>query len=227
MKIVMGDISEEELRSLPRNRINTRILVHEGMRIYPCIGCMDCFGRRVGRCAIRDGLTDELDRLGYFEELELVSACLYGGFSPRVKGALDRLFAYLRPVTEVRKGETRFATQGVGKIDLVLRFYDIRSEEERKTAYDYAGLLEKTLNAEESTVLFYRTKADLLAGRELRGTLIDEPSETASALEAPAEAVPAEEAYAEPETVFAEAAFPETGEGFPEALSPDAEEVGV
>ncbi|MGX8728573.1 MAG: hypothetical protein ACSW75_03275, partial [Lachnospiraceae bacterium] len=68
MRIVMGDISEEELRSLSRNRINTRVLAHEGMRIYPCIGCMDCFGRRFGHCAINDGLTEGLDRLSYFEE---------------------------------------------------------------------------------------------------------------------------------------------------------------
>ena len=172
MKIVIGDISEEELRSLPRNRINTRVLVHEGIRIYPCIGCMDCFGRRLGHCAISDGFTGELERLGYFEELEIVSACLYGGFSSQVKSAVDRLFAYLRPVVEVRKGETRFAAQAVGKIELAIRFYGIRGEAERQTALAYAGILEKTLNTEKPTVLFYRTKEDLLAGRELRGTLL-------------------------------------------------------
>ena len=40
MKIVIGDISEEELRSLPRNRINTRVLVHEGIRILGLGGSM-------------------------------------------------------------------------------------------------------------------------------------------------------------------------------------------
>ena len=213
----MGDISEEELRSLSRNRINTRVLAHEGMRIYPCIGCMDCFGRRVGHCAITDALTEELERLSYFEELELVSACLYGGFSPLVKSALDRLFAYLRPMAEVRKGETRFAVQAVGKIDLVLRFYGLRNEAERKTALKYADLLKKTLNSEKFTVLFYLSKEDLLAGRELRGTLTGIPKTQILEEEA---AVPARDV----EEVFPEVPIQDLEEVTPEGSGKSMEE---
>ena len=226
MKIVIGDISEEELRSLPRNRINTRVLAHEGMRIYPCIGCMDCFGRRVGHCAISDGLTDGLERLGYFEELEFVSACLYGGFSMQVKCALDRLFAYFRPAVEVRKGETRFAAQAVGKIDLVLRFYDLRSEAERKTALSFSNYLVKMLNAEKSTILFYRTKEDLLAGRELRGTL-DAPVPNPGIAEGEEGLFREEERSLEPFASPKDSADlnPSDGPGVPAGSGTDGEEV--
>ena len=174
MKIVLGDISEAELRSLPRNMLNTRIFVHEGMRIYPCIGCMDCFARRFGHCAIRDALTEDLETLGYFEEIELVSACTYGGLSPLVKAALDRLFAYLRPVEEVRKKETRFSMQAVTRFVLALRLYGPKNASEQETAQEYGRLLAKTLNADDVTVRIYATREDLLAGREITGVIKEE-----------------------------------------------------
>lgn len=171
MRIVMGDLLEAELRSLPKNLTNGRILLHSGLRVYPCIGCMDCLGRRPGHCSIKDALAGELEVLGIFDELELVSACCYGGLSPKVKAGLDRFFAYLRPAMEVRKKETRFLVQAVGKFGLVLRLYGPRSEEERKTALAYAELLGKTLNAERVETHFYRTREDLLAGKEILGVI--------------------------------------------------------
>jgi multimeric flavodoxin WrbA len=84
----------------------TKAFALAGMDIKPCRGCFSCWVKTPGRCVIQDdeevilGATTASDRVIWLTPIT------FGGYSPELKKALDRIIPMLLPFFTRVRGET-------------------------------------------------------------------------------------------------------------------------
>ena len=105
------------------DRRNDLIKVTDNGSIRKCVGCFSCWTKTPCKCVINDGYGRIGAFLGRCDELEIISECVYGGFSPFVKNVLDRAISYVHPDFEMRKGIMRHKARFGNSLKLRVRFY--------------------------------------------------------------------------------------------------------
>lgn len=134
MKLLIHDLDESSFKGLFPNELDNVKIVSEGSTIKNCIGCFGCWVKTPGACVIRDNYGDMGEYLSKSHEVTIISKCFYGGFSPFVKGILDRSISYVHPYFETRNGEMHHRRRYDHQFDLKVWLYGDISEQERQTA---------------------------------------------------------------------------------------------
>ncbi|HUU05985.1 MAG TPA: flavodoxin family protein, partial [Patescibacteria group bacterium] len=78
-----------------------------GMNIKPCRGCFSCWVKTPGRCIIDDDDQEAILRATAASDLVIwLTPITFGGYSPELKKALDRIIPILLPFFIKIRGET-------------------------------------------------------------------------------------------------------------------------
>lgn len=131
------------------------------------LAALDSWVETPGLCTIKDNFSDIGKRMAQCDEVEIISHCLYGGFSPFVKNVLDRSLPYHQPYVTVREGETHQKEQYNNHMNLSVRFYgeDI-TPAEKATAEKFVKANGADIDARASSVSFYKNLEEMEAARK-------------------------------------------------------------
>ena len=77
-----------------------------GMDIQPCRGCFSCWLKTPGRCVITDDQEAVLAAAAACDRFIWLTPVTFGGYSPELKKALDRIIPVLMPFFTRVRGET-------------------------------------------------------------------------------------------------------------------------
>jgi hypothetical protein len=77
-----------------------------GMDIQPCRGCFSCWVKTPGRCVIHDDEEAILGATAASDRVIWLTPITFGGYSPELKKALDRIIPILLPFFAKVRGQT-------------------------------------------------------------------------------------------------------------------------
>ncbi len=75
------------------------------MRVGPCVGCFNCWLKTPGQCGFDDDGREVARAVATCDALVFLSAVTFGGYSSRLKHAVDRLIPTVSPLFEKVGGE--------------------------------------------------------------------------------------------------------------------------
>ena len=84
----------------------TKAFALAGMDIRPCRGCFACWLKTPGRCVIHDDQEAVLAAAAASDLFIWLTPVTFGGYSPELKKALDRIIPVLLPFFTTVQGET-------------------------------------------------------------------------------------------------------------------------
>lgn len=131
--MIIHDIKEEEQRKYIKSHWKQETIL-EGENLKYCRGCFGCWVKTPGQCVMKDGFGDIGKKIAHSDHLVIVSKCYYGGFSPEVKGIVDRSIAYVLPTFRTKNKKMYHKPRYKERITLSVLFYGEISEQEKKIA---------------------------------------------------------------------------------------------
>ncbi len=75
------------------------------MRVGPCVGCFNCWLKTPGQCAINDDGPKVARAMANCDALIFLSPVTFGGYSSRLKYAVERMIPTISPLFEKVGGE--------------------------------------------------------------------------------------------------------------------------
>jgi len=167
MKLIIHDLNPSEADHLFGQHPDDTILIGNDQQIHPCVGCFGCWVQSPGLCRTNDDFSDIGRRMAESDEVEIISRCLYGGFSPFVKNVLDRTLPYHQPYLTIRDGEMHQKDRYKNHVNLSVRFYgeDI-TPAEKITAEKFVVYNGVDLDAKSQSVSFYKNLEEMEAARQ-------------------------------------------------------------
>jgi len=85
---------------------DTKAFALAAMDIHPCRGCFSCWLKTPGRCIIQDDQEAILEAFAASDRVIWLTPVTFGGYSPELKKALDRIIPNLLPFFARVRGET-------------------------------------------------------------------------------------------------------------------------
>lgn len=108
---------------------------NKNKNIHHCLGCFGCFIKTPGVCVIKDDSQYNGAMMGNADVVEIVSECVYGGYSYEVKKQLDRCLPNLHADFAPINGEMHHARRYDNDLTFKICFYGEKiTEEEKKLA---------------------------------------------------------------------------------------------
>ena len=92
------------------------------MKIGPCLGCGTCWSKTPGQCVQYDDMQTIYPKLAGSDVLVIATPVYVDGMNSQMKVVIDRCYALLQPIFEIRDGHTRHSRRPKfrpGKIVLV------------------------------------------------------------------------------------------------------------
>ncbi len=133
MRVFIHDLEPGRFAALGLARAGDEVIAADG-RFAACRGCFGCWLQKAGECVMGDSLSDAARRIQSGDELCIISRCVFGGYSPRVKTVLDRSIGVSLPFFTLRGGETHHIPRGGARGRLLACFYGEATDAERDTA---------------------------------------------------------------------------------------------
>lgn len=134
MNLVIHDLEQKELEHFYQVKPEDYVISKEH-EIHSCMGCFGCWLKTPGRCVIKDQFQQMGERFAEADQIVLISRCTYGGYSPFVKGVLERSISFILPYFTIRKGEVHHALRYRKHPIIHTIFYgDKITADERETA---------------------------------------------------------------------------------------------
>lgn len=162
MKVIIHDLKEEELQDIKQVPSENTVYIGKHGEIRNCTGCFGCWIKTPGKCVIRDRYGDMGELLARCDEVEIISRCCYGGYSPFVKNVLDRSIPYLHPYFKIKKNEMHHKQRYDKILKLKAGFYGENiTEEEKQTAEELVKANAVNLYAQVEGILFAEIPAQL------------------------------------------------------------------
>ena len=101
------------------------------IRIAPCMGCFGCWVKTPGECVVDDAGRDVARRVVQSDLVIYLTPVLFGGYSPELKKAVDRLIPNILPFFRRVKGEVHHVKRYARSARLVgIGILPDRNEEE-------------------------------------------------------------------------------------------------
>lgn len=138
MKLVIHNLAPDTFKGLFLKRpiAGLKIVENDGT-IKTCTGCFDCWIKTPGKCVLEDSYRHMATLLSQADEVDIISQCCFGGYSPFVKTVLDRCIGYLLPAFKVNEGTTRHKLRYDHAFNMTVYFYGSHlSEHEQSLALE-------------------------------------------------------------------------------------------
>lgn len=119
-----------------------------------CKGCFGCWLKTPGECVMHDGSEHIGALMAQSDEVYIVSAMLYGGFSLEIKRVLDRCIPGVLPFFTRRNGRMHHAPRyrSAPRFHVVFYGSECASERERALAPRIAQAMAVNMNAADCDV---------------------------------------------------------------------------
>lgn len=135
MKLLIHDLTKEELQYLIKSKEDDIEIVSSDENTLKCIGCFGCWFKTPGKCILKDTYNNMGELLAKSEDIIVISKCYFGSYSPKVKRILDRVTGYVHPLFESRNGETHHRSRYDRKLRVKFYFYsEVITKDEEETA---------------------------------------------------------------------------------------------
>lgn len=135
--------------------------------VKSCMGCFSCWVKTPGRCVINDRASVIPKYLSECGELIYISPVVYGGYSEKVKAAIERSIPYILPYFRIVDVEMHHQIRYNNPFKLTALFYGECDAEEKQLAKNLVKANAINLGAANSEAKFYDTAEAVI--NELRG----------------------------------------------------------
>ena len=145
----MYDLEDNEVLSLEEGTLL------DGNNCKKCVGCFKCWtdGKN---CVIKDNYYNNGEKLLESDELIIISKCIYGCYSSKVKRMLERSISYVEPYFTLRNREIHHKSKTNKKLTLSVYFYGNNiSFDEKNIAKKLIERNKLNLNIIDSHIYFY------------------------------------------------------------------------
>ncbi len=102
--------------------------------ITPCSGCFGCWIKTPGKCVIADRAQLIPEEFAKCDEVVIISPIYCGGYSYKIKAAIDRSIGYLLPYLRIVQGGMHHKLRHKHSFKLTVCFYGKRDAEEEEIA---------------------------------------------------------------------------------------------
>jgi len=102
----LEDVESALINAFVDRDCETNALTLRGMSIAPCLGCFGCWVRMPGVCVIDDDGREVARQMIRSDVIVYLTPVVFGGYSPELKGALDRSIGLISPLFERSHRET-------------------------------------------------------------------------------------------------------------------------
>lgn len=155
MKLLIHDLDKENANERIQIDNNTVVIGDDG-QIKQCIGCFGCWVKTPGSCVLKDEYCNMAKKLASCDEIQIISRCTYGCYSPFIRNILDRSLPYLLPYFTNINGTMHHKPRYKGhKLSVSVYFYGENiSENERQTATELVKANAVNMYAEVKNITF-------------------------------------------------------------------------
>lgn len=81
----------------------------QGMKIGPCIGCLNCWSKTPGKCVQKDDMEDLINRYNQADVVVFATPLYFCGMSAQLKTMIDRLIPTVLPFIEIKNNQCTHA----------------------------------------------------------------------------------------------------------------------
>ena len=118
MKVILHDLKSRACAE--RIEAKCELAIAADGKYAPCQGCWGCWTKHPAACSMKDRLQQVCRIVGKADELLIITANLYGGYSAEVKNVLDRSIGTSTPLSTYRGGQMhhtlRYGKHGLWKV---------------------------------------------------------------------------------------------------------------
>lgn len=120
-----------------------------------CVGCFKCWVKEPLKCTFKDKISENGKNILNSDELIIISKCIDGSYSYKVKRILERSISYVEPFFVMRDNEIHHKTRTDKKINFKVYFYNnYINEMTKETASKLVKANQKNLNTNEPEIYF-------------------------------------------------------------------------
>lgn len=150
MRTIIHDL--EDISFLNLNDSDT--LVSEAEK--NCIGCFSCWVRTPFNCIHRDKISNNGKVILNSDELIIISRCISGSYSSKVKRIIERSISYVEPFFTIRNDEIHHKSRTDRKLNFKVYFYGKNiTEKDKEIAKIFVEANMNNLNTNYPEVYFY------------------------------------------------------------------------
>lgn len=119
-----------------------------------CIGCFNCWIRKPLNCIWKDDIKEIGKKLLDSDELIIISKCINGSCSSKVKKILERSISYVEPYFTIRDKEIHHKVRTNKQLIFKVFFYGVLSKTDIDTATKLVHANKRNLNTLNPEILF-------------------------------------------------------------------------
>ena len=127
-----------------------------------CIGCFSCWVKHPLNCIFNDKIKNNSKNVLDSDELIIISKCVNGSYSSKVKRILERSISYVLPFFTVRNNSIHHSVRTDKKLKFKVYYYgDDITEFDRYVADKFVNANANNLNTEKPKIYFYKDYGDI------------------------------------------------------------------
>lgn len=127
-----------------------------------CIGCFNCWVKTPFCCIHNDKITNIGKLILDSDELIIISKCVDGSYSSKVKRIIERSISYVEPFFTIRNKEIHHLTRLSKKLNFKIYFYgDNITSDDKKVAEMLAKANMKNLNTTDPIISFLNSYKEI------------------------------------------------------------------
>lgn len=126
-----------------------------------CVGCFSCWIKHPMQCIFHDELQDLSRILLESDTLIIISKCICGCYSSKVKKILERIIGYVKPYFVIRNKEIHHESRQTKKLNFIVYFYGDMDETTKVIAKNLVYANMKNLNTGVPDIHFIKNPEEL------------------------------------------------------------------
>lgn len=127
-----------------------------------CIGCFNCWVKTPFCCIHNDKITNIGKLILDSDELIIISKCVDGSYSSKVKRIIERSISYVEPFFTIRNKEIHHLSRLSKKLNFKIYFYgDNITSDDKKVAEMLAKANMKNLNTTDPIISFLNSYKEI------------------------------------------------------------------
>lgn len=161
-KYLLHDLDESEVVGVLKELSDDIFVFPAKPDVRECRGCFGCWIKTPGECITKDRCSIVPKVMAESDEMIIFSRLVYGGFSPSVKGVLDRSIGYMMPYFRIVNNEMHHTKRYDHSFKLTVHFYgDQISEREKELSRKVIAGNALNLGASGHQVFFHKSLQEL------------------------------------------------------------------
>lgn len=152
MKTIIHDLEEN---------INKKHLVLNYDNINNCIGCFNCWTSTPMNCIHNDKCKNSCKKILKSDTLIIISKCIYGTYSYKIKKILERNIGIVMPYFTIRNKEIHHKIRIKNKLNFITIFYGDISNKEKQLLERLVNRNALNFNLNKPKIFYFKDEEDV------------------------------------------------------------------